>query len=223
MEGEIAREKDFFDQVKKFFPKKTLLNSRAKIQTLNVGPKIAAEILEDLGHEDASSGQTHEVEAIVRYQELLLEEVELGKEGVSSFGMRYIERMNIPFAEYERLNQQTLLDVETIDTKLFFKSLHGQTAELLMEAREDKELEKVLKDLVERIIDFTNTSGEMLDIAGQGNIRVYKDPEGKWGYLLMDVYAGVDWKNAVEAAQELTHLHSALPREVITDLVNGIN
>ncbi len=223
MERELEREKSFYHQVRKFFPQKAILDGKARIQTVPIGPKVAAEILEDLGHEGTSSGQTHDIETIVRYQDILPEHAELGKDGASSFGMRYVERMNIPFAEYVRFNQQTLLATDAIDTKLFFRSLHGQTRELLMEARTDDDLKKVLQDLVERIVDFTNTSGEMLDIAGQGNIRVYKDLEGQWKYLLVDVYAGIDWSNAVEAAQGLPYLHSSLPRGIISDLTNGVN
>jgi hypothetical protein len=223
MEDELESEKRFFAHVNKFFPKESILNSRAKIQNVDIGPKIATEILQELGYEDSVSGDVIDVETVVRYQKLLPEELELGKEGVSSFGMIYLERMNISFEDYVRLNNQTLLDTEDVDTKLFFKCLHGTTAELLIEAREDEELKNVLQDLVGKIIDFTNSSGQMLDIAGQGNMRVYKDKNGKWGYLMMDVYAGGDWSLTVEAAQELVNVHSSLPPETVSDLANGLN
>ncbi len=223
MKEDLAQERAFYADVKKHFAREQMLYSRGAVRTVPVSPTVVREILAELRYEIAPPTENLQVETIVRYQQILPEEVELGREGVASMGMRYLERLNIPYDDYVRLNNQTLMGKEGLDKDLFYKSVHGQTRELLKEAEQDSELKEVLRDFVGRTIDFTNSTGQMLDLAGPGNVRVYKTKEGKWDYLLVDVFAGGEWSLAAEAARDLVHLKVSLPREVVTDMTNGLN
>jgi len=223
MEEDLVQERKFFAAAKKYFSKEHFLYARGAIRTVPVSPSVVKELLADLNYDIKPPSEALQIDTIVRYQQMLPEEVELGREGVSSLGMRYLERLNISFDDYVRINAQTLMGKEGLDTDVFFKSLHGQTVELLKQAEEDEELKEVLRELIENMIEFTNSSEQMLDMAGPGNIRVYKNEEGKWDYLLMDIYAGGQWSLAAETTQGLAHLKGTLPRGLVTDLTNGMN
>ncbi len=61
----------------------------------------------------------------------------------------------------------------------------SELATLLERAKSDEDLHTVLKDLVERIIVYAEETGEILDIAGQDNIILFKKDDA-WTYSLVD-------------------------------------
>jgi hypothetical protein len=191
------------------FSAEHLLKTRALIRTVPVTPEVMKEILhkQDLG--DLAPTQTLRIPTIVRYQELIPEAARmLKKEGghnldMHSFGMRYVERFDIPLNEYQRLNRMTFGEDEPFDAPVLYRFLHVGTVRLLEESYDDQALADVLRDAVRSMITFTQSHGEMLDIAGSGNVRVFKDAEGKWTYLIIDPFADNEWTGARDVAQRL--------------------
>ncbi len=69
--------------------------------------------------------------------------------------------------------------------KFFAIKTHSNLKILLDKSESDENLRKTLKELVERIISYTEETGEIFDLAGEDNIVLYKEG-GKWTYVLTD-------------------------------------
>jgi hypothetical protein len=74
-----------------------------------------------------------------------------------------------------KLNEEKFLQIQS----------HEDLRDLLKKASEDQNLEASLKNLVERIIDYTQETGEILDLAGQDNIILFQK-DGEWTFSLVD-------------------------------------
>lgn len=76
---------------------------------------------------------------------------------------------------------------------------HSDLKALLEKTESDERLKELLKELVEKIISYTEETGEIFDLAGQDNI-VLSQKDGKWTYVLVDTrYPGES--NMVEKAK----------------------
>ncbi len=228
MEQAIEREEQFVKALRRAFPADHILSTRTVTRNVPVTPEVAREILERSDLTDLAPASTVSVPTIVRYQEILPERARMLKKeagenpDMHSFGFRYTERFDVPLDEYQRLNRMAFGEKEPFDANLLYSFLHVGTVRLLGESYVDDELADVLRDLVERMMEFTQTSNKMLDMAGGGNIRVYKNGEGKWTYLIVDPFADNEWTGARDAAHRLTTSAQIASSEV-NNLLNGLN
>ncbi|MBI5793722.1 hypothetical protein HZA87_01355 [Candidatus Uhrbacteria bacterium] len=228
MEDVLDREADFMKALLRSFPSDQILPTRTVISEVPVTPEVACEILgrEDL--KDLASSSTVRVPTIVRYQEMIPERARmLKKEGgenhdMHSFGFRYVERFDIPLNEYQRLNRMTFGEREPFDARLFYGFLHVGTVRLLEDSYKDQDLANRLRDMVQHMITFTKTSDKMLDLAGGGNVRVYKNNEGKWTYLIVDPFADIEWTGVRDVAQRLLG-STRVDTLAGSDFLNAIN
>jgi hypothetical protein len=69
--------------------------------------------------------------------------------------------------------------------KLFKIKSHGNLRVFLEKLESDEDLRELLKELVEKIITYTEETGEILDLAGQDNVVLFQK-DGKWTYELVD-------------------------------------
>ncbi|MFA4845471.1 MAG: hypothetical protein WC654_02850 [Patescibacteria group bacterium] len=228
MKESIEREASFMSALRRSFPPENLLMTRAVIREVPVTQEIAKEILEhsDLG--SLSHHSTVRVPTVVHYQQAIPERARIGKkeEGknpdMHSFGFRYVERFDIPLEEYKRLNRMTFGDQEPFDSRLLYHFFHVGTVRLLEESYKDQTLADVLRELVHRMIQFTKTTDEMLDMAGSGNVRVFKDDGGKWTYLIVDPFAENEWTGARDATERLLE-SSKIDPLAVNHLLNVVN
>ena len=228
MDAAIEREEAFIKALSRSFPPERLLRTKTVIRTVPVTPDVAKDILERSNLTDIAPASTVSVPTIVRYQEMIPERARmLKKEGgenldMHSFGLRYAERFDIPLTEYQRLNRMVFSDKEPFDAGLLYRFLHVGTVRLLEDSYADQELADVLRELVHRMIQFTKTTNEMFDMAGGGNVRVYKNEEGKWMYLIVDPFADTEWTGARETAARIQNPHK-IDHRAANDLLNAIN
>lgn len=228
MEERIEREVRFMEALHGSFPSDRILATRTVIRSVPVTPEVARDILERSDLTEIAPASTVSIPTIVRYQEVLPERARmLKKEGgenldMHSLGFRYTERFDIPLDEYQRLNRMVFHDTEPFDASLLYSFLHVGTVRLLEASYKDQELADMLRELIPRMIQFTKTTNEMLDMAGGGNIRVYKNEEGKWTYLIVDPFADTEWTGARDAAHRLVH-SSKVDARALSHLLNAMN
>lgn len=228
MKAQVKREENFFRSLKTFFPAETILTSRASIRTVPITPGVVHEILQEYGLQDVSPNEMLEVSTIVHYQRPIPQEAMSKMEGgessdAHSLGFRYAERYDIASDDYLRLNLMTHGIDEPFDMELFSSFLHDDTVRLIETARSDNELRDVLRALVATLICFSNETFQMLDLAGAGNMRVFRDKENKWRYLLVDPYVMTRWTGAHEASREPSSDSREIERSSIDELLNAVN
>lgn len=228
MEDGLARERVFFRKLGRFFPKETILRSRGVIRDVPVTPEISQLVLQELELEDYAPKELILIPTIIRYQksipEMAKNKQEDGENPDShSLGFRYVERFNIAPADYARLNQMTQSAEGEMDFNLFSRFLHVGTVRLIEKAKTDPELARVFKELIQKIIAFTDKTHEMLDLAGGGNVRIYKDETGEWKYVFLDPYAGNEWTGARKAVERVRDYRMWIDRREVSDLLNAVN
>jgi hypothetical protein len=224
MKEEIERENDFFKALKSFFNEDEILRTRSVIREVPITPEIAKEILEVADLTDLSPSETVMVPTIVKYQKTIPQEADTSElASACSFGFNYAERYDMPFSEYSRLNAMCVGEAE-FDEAFFRRFLHKGTIELLDSLKTDDELRGKLTELVRKIIRFTQIKREMVDLAGRGNLRLYKDANGEWEYLFVDPWAGMEWENARSAsANDFEDRGAAIDDKKVSDILNAIN
>ena len=220
LEGALNEERMFLRAVRKHFPKDSRLAARAMIGDIPLSPEVGEELLADVGIGDLAPTKTTEVKAIVRYQEEISPEM-MG-EGSESFGTGYIEMTGVNLADYKVINGMILDEGSKFHPEMFRGALHGATVSLLEQSEKDEGLKTTMKDFVRRCIEFTNESGEMLDLIGGHNVQFYKDAEDKWKYVLIDVYASSPWRKARETISKLGG-NDKLERRETNEMMNALS
>lgn len=62
---------------------------------------------------------------------------------------------------------------------------HGDLRNLVEKSDNDEGLKNALKDLIERMVAYSEETGEIFDLAGQDNIILFQE-DGKWTFALVD-------------------------------------
>jgi len=75
----------------------------------------------------------------------------------------------------EKIEKEKFLEIQS----------HNDLKALLEKSEGDENLRESLKELLEKIITYTEETGEIFDLAGQDNI-VLSQKDGKWTYSLVD-------------------------------------
>jgi hypothetical protein len=100
--------------------------------------------------------------------------------------------------------------------------------QLLERLRQEPSLKEAVRIFTDQAIDFTNQTGEIIDVVGKSNVRVYKEDE-EWKFLLADpVYAErVAWRDAQSLVPKAKATKKKLRPEVLRrqtiPTVNALN
>lgn len=141
---------------------------------------VSQELLRVAGVANRFDRGAREGIGIVRIQERVPVEV-LEQETVDPFQFGYLEKFrNLTDEEYREVNA-VLIDGEpgqVVDI-VFYNS------EQIRDRLNDPGYKNALKEFAERAIQYTNETGEVLDLAGQGNVHFYNDT-GQWKTVLLD-------------------------------------
>ncbi len=85
--------------------------------------------------------------------------------------------------EYEALNED-LLDGEGVGAEEYLRR-YPQMVKLLEHLNSSVELKQLIQDFVSRAVEYTTETGEILDMAGRSNLRVYLAGD-KWQLIMPD-------------------------------------
>lgn len=96
--------------------------------------------------------------------------------------------------------------------------------ELLVRAANDGVLRETLRDFVERTIRYTAETGEMLDLAGFGNVTVFQTDAG-WSYRLVDALYPSARKTMDRVREAITKAAQGVPLDENETIIilNAVN
>lgn len=104
--------------------------------------------------------------------------------------------LNVTSLSVLNLNSSEQIDIDKA------KNIHSGISEVVETAKTDPVLKEQLKDFVAKSVQYSNQSGEILDIAGSDNVFFAKDTEGNFNYLIPDaLYPG---RSEIESRIEMT-------------------
>ncbi len=189
--------------VEEYFPGHTL-KQKEYIGKVPINQEIINEIIDD-SHKDISSKKVGDVYTVLRIQERLPEYAL--DEDAKSFCGKYVEMgmKDIDRETYERHFHEFIADQESdvFDQELFLSMVPRDTKDILLQSRDQEELENVLKDFVIRAIRMANETGHIIDLAGERNVIFYMNEEGNWAYIMPDaVYPSMSRLSLIKLAQE---------------------
>lgn len=198
LKKELARAREYERTVKKYFKKDKVLRSVALVRNVPVSEGAVSAVLQRYGGESIDPQKDIEVPTLVRVQSRIPEVVDNTPDELGSLGFRYMERyQNILPDEVDRMNAMGF-SAEEVDQEFIRPFFQEGTMHLLERAQEDAELRSVMQDFVHRAIRLANEGGEMMDIAGSGNVKFYQTEDGGWDYLIIDADAHQDWAGMKE-------------------------
>ena len=153
----------------------------------------------------------------VRFQERIPQGAQ--KPEATDLKFRYLERRPISAGMYERLSG--VLDGKITGEEYFSSYEEGE--KMIKTLRENDGAKKALRDFVKRAIEYSEDTGEALDLAGQHNVILFDD-KGTWRVILPDgMYPQKDlWSDAREVAEAYT-THHDLNSHDANVLMNGMN
>ncbi len=101
----------------------------------------------------------------------------------------YAENEEVSRDLYDQITEHFIFgknSEEKIDKEKFLEiQSHNDLKALLKKSEGDENLRESLKELLEKIITYTEETGEIFDLAGQDNIVLFQK-DGKWTYSLVD-------------------------------------
>ncbi|PIR47488.1 hypothetical protein COV06_03495 [Candidatus Uhrbacteria bacterium CG10_big_fil_rev_8_21_14_0_10_50_16] len=188
LELRLARDRESQWLLAKHFSEHTL-PERQYVQQLPVTRQLQTAIQDRWSTFDPLPDGVHQLWTTIRVQKRL--PVEATKEGGAiSLATPYLEEsiFDDGLEEY-RENISILLDGASLDDTGLLDECLPHTILDAMDG--DPALRDILRDFTERAIQYTEDSGELLDIAGDWNVVVFKKENEKgemvWDYLLPDV------------------------------------
>jgi hypothetical protein len=146
---------------------------------------ITQEILNSLydGNPPATTGEVWSVVMVQKQVEALNDTERL------TLVAGYAENEEVPENVYNQATEHFVFGKNTeeaIDREKFLKvQSHKDLKVLIEKSGEDENLRVCLKELVEKIITYTEETGEIFDLAGQDNIVLFQK-DGNWTYSLVD-------------------------------------
>ncbi|MDG1949601.1 MAG: hypothetical protein P8J32_02120, partial [bacterium] len=202
LEAEQKAGREYLKTLGEYFPKEHILRTYIRVRNVPVAKEAARLILKAHKMDALSPSVDIEVPAVVRVQQKIPEHVK-SQMTHGSFGFRYAERFQMDSADYERLSDMAFDPAQEFDPDFASEFFHQGTRDLLKESKNDSELKEVLVDLVSRAIRTTNEKQIMLDLAGNGNVVIAKNPDGKWGYTIIDPDSGLDYEVGKRATNHM--------------------
>lgn len=199
LETELDRSQKYEQTLRSHFPKDKLLKAITTIKKVPVSRGAVSEIVKAGAGEALDPQRGMEVPTLVRIQKRIPDVVSRAPDATSSIGFSYMERFaDITEDELQKINDMAFLATSEVDLKTVEPFLKMGTLRLLEQAENDEGLRKVMQDFVHRAIEMANEGNEMIDIAGTGNVKFYKDDSGEWDYMVIDPDAHQDWKGLKE-------------------------
>lgn len=220
IESDLHRERTAIEQMREYFGE-AVLKEQPVFMTVPLDTKALHAIIGD-EHPDLPEG-IQEIPALVRLQDRLPERPKGTHDLSPRFRYLEIQRQGISTEEYERfltIDEKNAEDYLKGMCPNFFAALHK-------EPRDDK-LIRVVRDFVGKTSSYVRETGEMLDLAGPGNIVFLhdQDREGKdqWRLLMPDARypARGRWDQAHEAMDVFIRA-GALPKDSANFVMNALN
>lgn len=198
--GRLAEQRRLFTVLNRHFGAEHVLPQMKTLMKVPLTKGLAEEIEKRFGVK-VPPGKT-EAWTIVTVQRRTQEAEKETNKSFSSGGLVddwYVRNLANPGIrdEYAR-NTDALMNAETAANTPFsyseFAHFVGTSSlvDVLDDAELDTGLKEVVRDFCERAAAFAEETGEMLDIAGKGNIVFFKKDDGSWTYKLIDPFYGLD-------------------------------
>jgi|GEM_PF-932505 len=198
----LRYERSRFQRMKSYFGKEHILGQAKILQKVPVTSRILAEIYE--GQIPGPTDEAWTAITLQRRAEELQDAHRLNLVG----GYAEIQPELTNDAEYSSVTA-SLLDGNTKNSPTVQAFLRVQNNDglndLVANAEQDADLKKVLCDLVQKVIRYTNETGEILDLAGNDNITVFQK-DGKWTYRLIDALYPMEIDNVENTRKAIQKL-----------------
>lgn len=216
IERKMKEDEGRFLLLKEYFPN-SFLNERQTVMQIPMTNSLARTLF-GIAIPSYDGVKTYTIPMRVRFQERIPKEAQVPEAVDTRF--RYMERLaEIDDALYERLHG--VLDGK-ITGEEYLSSWH--TGRRMIETlRTNDGAKKVMRDFVQRAIEYSQDTGEILDLAGVHNIILFPS-HGAWRIVLPDgMYPQKDlWSDAREVAESYER-HEELNSEDANKLMNALN
>jgi len=178
----LRKEAARYNQLKKYFGPEHVIIQREYVMKIPMTEDILRFIFDG-----NPPGKVSEVFTIVTVQKRLKAIEDPNRLGIMS---GYAENNNVPSEIYQQITSHLIFG-KNLDEKLEREHLlqiqSSESLRILLESIDsDGLLRECLQELITKVITFTTETGEILDFAGEDNIVIYKNENGKWNYSLVD-------------------------------------
>jgi hypothetical protein len=173
----IKKESERFNRLKEIFGKEHVLNQKKSIVKLPINEKILAKLFND-----NPPAHPEEVYGIVVVQEAAQEFRDENRLTVVS---GYAESSDINPELYNSVNAKLLSGEDVSKEELLGLQSNNHLAKLLNKSESEDSLKDVIRDFVTHAIEYTDKTGETLDLAGSDNV-IFFEHDGIWNYKLVD-------------------------------------
>lgn len=183
VEHEIGRDRDRLEDLRSYFGKEHILAQKSYLMKVPVSPAILRTIFRDKPH--ASLSEAWAIVTMQRKTEVPADPFHF------SLTAGYAETHPLDAAIYEWQTKMLFSTPETSgytegDFREFLTMQQcSYLSELVAQSDTDKDLSFLLAELTTRAITYTKETGEILDLAGNDNLAVFKKDEA-WSYQLID-------------------------------------
>ncbi len=180
--GYLRNEAARYNQLKQYFGPEHVVTQREYVMKIPVTEDILRFIFNG-----NPPGKVSEVFTIVTVQKRVEALQDPNRLGIWS---DYAENNNVPGEIYRQITSHLIfgkkLD-EKLDREHLLQIQSSEILRILLERIDtDRLLRECLQELITKVIAFTSETGEILDFAGNDNIIIYKNENGKWNYCLVD-------------------------------------
>jgi hypothetical protein len=197
----LKEEAERYQQLKKYFGPDHVPSQREFLIKVPITEKILGELYD--GNPPAT---TNEVWSIVMVQKRV---DALSDPDRLAIVAGYAEHGEVPEDLYKQATDHLIFSQSSdqeMETAQFLQvQSHNDLRNLLEKAGSDENLKNDLKDLVERMVAYTQETGEIFDLAGQDNIILFQK-DGEWSYSLVDTRYPGESKTVEKARATLSKL-----------------
>lgn len=177
----LKEEAERYQQLKKYFGSEHVPSQKEFLVKVPITENILREI-----YEGEPPATTNEVWSIVMVQKRV---EALSDPNRLAIVAGYAEQGEVPEDIYKQATEHFIFSQnpdQKIEKGQFLQvQSHNDLRNLLEKADNDENLKKDLQDLVERMVAYTQETGEIFDLAGQDNIILFQK-DGKWSFSLVD-------------------------------------
>lgn len=216
----LQEDKDRYRALTDHFGRTHVLGMRQAILNVPMTPDFITQIH---GRELARAKDTHAAWAIVKVQERAHE---IGDARTREWSAGYAEAFVSDPDAYARTTRALLENDASVsyNEDEFRIMLPERARYVFSEVAFDPELLEAMRDFVNRAMDYTIATGEILDLAGSNNVTVF--PEGNdWNYHLVDALdpSGKDTIRLATSAAEKAARGEALTQDEKIGFLNAVN
>lgn len=142
-----------------------------------------------------------------------------------TFVSGYSETKDIDPDSYNRLTKQLFESVSSEINMESFRNVQGNEYldAIIDKAQEDESLRSVIREMVEKMIVYTDETGETLDLAGKDNVIIHQK-DGEWTYEIMDaLYPGESVLDHFKKLAPKIESGEKLEVHEVTAIMNAVN